>query len=251
MSKRDNFSAAAQASLAKRVAYRCSAPTCRATTIGPGIEDSKTVSVGVACHITAAAPGGPRFDHTLSPGQRSHIENGIWLCQTHAREIDVDPSRYPATLLHQWRDEAEKLARDSVGRAEQHVGASASSKAKEVIARVARASDALLALAEDIVGLPNGKIENIARGVEYDRSRSDLQRQHRQRMRELRRDADEATQVLATPPLNAVIEELFELEAEIRAVIERQTVPYESSFSSRSEWQRLEQLSAEIRRVVM
>ena len=63
--KRDNFTNAVKNKLAKRVMYVCSNPNCRKMTIGP---DSKNGinNIGVAAHICAAAPGGPRYDINMS-----------------------------------------------------------------------------------------------------------------------------------------------------------------------------------------
>jgi tetratricopeptide (TPR) repeat protein len=63
--------------------------------------------VGVAAHITAASPGGPRYDAALSGAERSAALNGIWLCQTCSKLIDSDLSRYTADLLRQWKTRAE------------------------------------------------------------------------------------------------------------------------------------------------
>lgn len=59
----------------------------------------------MAAHITAAAPGGQRYDSEMTQKQRASIENGIWLCQTHSRLIDVNPASYPTSLLHQMKTE--------------------------------------------------------------------------------------------------------------------------------------------------
>ena len=80
--------------LASRVGHRCSLPDCRAQTVGPSAEQAKSVNVGVAAHITAASPGGPRFDVSLSAEARSSEGNGIWLCQTCAALIDRDVDRF-------------------------------------------------------------------------------------------------------------------------------------------------------------
>ena len=55
--------------------------------------------IGIAAHICAAAPGGPRYDPTMTPEQRSSIENGIWVCRTHSGVIDCDVVTYPADRL--------------------------------------------------------------------------------------------------------------------------------------------------------
>jgi hypothetical protein len=90
MFSRDDFSVRTKDLLARRVGYRCSNPQCRKLTVGPHVDDFRTVNVGVAAHISAAAAGGPRFSITLSPGERRSSHNGIWLCQTCAKLIDAD-----------------------------------------------------------------------------------------------------------------------------------------------------------------
>ncbi|WP_222029983.1 hypothetical protein [Rhizobium leguminosarum] len=54
--------------------------------------------VGDAAHICAAAPGGRRYDETMSREGRSGIGNAIWLCPTHARMIDRDEVTYRTKL---------------------------------------------------------------------------------------------------------------------------------------------------------
>ncbi|RXG88729.1 hypothetical protein [Bradyrhizobium zhanjiangense] len=38
------------------------------------------------------------------------MANGIWLCQNHAKLIDDDEIAFPATLLREWKDTAERMA---------------------------------------------------------------------------------------------------------------------------------------------
>jgi hypothetical protein len=111
---RDDFSTAAIRILAARAGYRCSNPGCRKPTSGPQDDPAKTINIGVAAHITAAAPGGPRYDPRLSAEERSAIDNAIWLCQSCAKLIDSDESRYGVQLLHAWKVDAEKAALDSL-----------------------------------------------------------------------------------------------------------------------------------------
>ena len=107
---RDDFPAVTKDLLAKRVGYRCSNPSCRQPTSGPHDDPTKTVNVGVAAHITAASPGGPRYDASLSATQRRSAENGIWLCQKCAKLVDNDPERYTLEELLRWKREAEETA---------------------------------------------------------------------------------------------------------------------------------------------
>jgi hypothetical protein len=53
----------------------------------------------LALQRTAAAPGAPRYDHTLTAEIRTSIANGIWLCQDCAKLIDSDTERYGVESL--------------------------------------------------------------------------------------------------------------------------------------------------------
>lgn len=107
---RDDFSKPIIDTLGKRVGARCSNPSCRKLTTGPGTESHHIINIGVGAHITAAATGGPRYDPTLSSDQRRSPENGIWLCQSCAKLIDSDPVRYTVNVLLRWKSEAESSA---------------------------------------------------------------------------------------------------------------------------------------------
>jgi hypothetical protein len=107
---RDDFPVGVKDELAKRVGYLCSNPACRQPTSGPHSSSSGTVNIGVASHITAASSGGPRFDASLSPQRRTTAGNGIWLCQTCAKLIDSDQSRYSLEKLREWKSDAETAA---------------------------------------------------------------------------------------------------------------------------------------------
>lgn len=107
---RDNFTKPTIKTLAMRVGYFCSNPACRTQTAGASSDENKAVHCGVAAHITAAAPGGERYDPNLTSKQRSSLLNGIWLCSNCARIIDVDPDRYPTDLLYNWKKDAEAFS---------------------------------------------------------------------------------------------------------------------------------------------
>lgn len=109
MSNRDDFRAPVIRTIAQRAGYRCSNQSCLRPTIGPdGADDS--AGIGVAAHITAAAEGGPRYDPTLTSDERSAAENGIWLCQTCSRLVDVDLASHSADQLREWKTLAEMRA---------------------------------------------------------------------------------------------------------------------------------------------
>lgn len=119
---RDEFSPTIKRALAERVAFHCSNPKCRAETIGPQVDESKSFNVGTASHITAAASGGPRYDASLTEAERKHPNNAIWLCRTCGTLVDADADRFPVTLLHDWKRVAEKEASESVGQARSRGG---------------------------------------------------------------------------------------------------------------------------------
>lgn len=114
---RADFGRATKAILAARVGYRCSNPGCRARTSGPQAHPAKAVNVGVGAHITAASPGGPRYESTLAVAQRIEPANGIWLCQNCAKLVDNDPAQFTADVLRAWKATAEIEARTLVGKA--------------------------------------------------------------------------------------------------------------------------------------
>ncbi|MDX9832926.1 MAG: hypothetical protein RBU35_21835, partial [Anaerolineae bacterium] len=111
---RDDFHAKTRRILAERAGYRCS--KCGKGTCGPGITSDKAVRVGVAAHIAAASPGGPRSDPSMTASQRKHPDNGIWLCAICAKKIDDDPAGYTAAMLREWRAGAEKRATEAMAR---------------------------------------------------------------------------------------------------------------------------------------
>ena len=73
------------------------------------------MSVGVAGHITAASPKGPRYNSKLASRQRIAIKNGIWLCENCGKAVDADESAHTVTQLLTWKRRAEHLARNRLG----------------------------------------------------------------------------------------------------------------------------------------
>ena len=116
MKRRDDFTPRVIERLRARVGFRCSHPDCRVPTSGPGEGELDVAHFGRAAHITAAAPGGPRYDETLASAQRRSINNAIWLCANHADEIDDLESRYTTKLLREWKKQAEAAADAEKGR---------------------------------------------------------------------------------------------------------------------------------------
>jgi hypothetical protein len=103
MSNRDDFPDGIKRVVAQRAAYFCNRPECRRLTIGPASDPVKSLSSGVAAHVCAAAPGGPRFDPKQTEEERKNIENAIWLCHTCSDLVDKDERQFPKELLHDWK----------------------------------------------------------------------------------------------------------------------------------------------------
>jgi hypothetical protein len=116
---RDEFSKKTADILAKRVAYTCSNLDCSAPTVGPHSDQTKALPLGIAAHITAAAPGGPRYDKNMDELDRKDIGNGIHLCTICATLIDRDVDRFPVELLHAWKRQAEDEALKKLGKPSQ------------------------------------------------------------------------------------------------------------------------------------
>ena len=114
MKREDDFAPDTKQLLAERVGKKCSNPNCRKSTSGPSSDPKKTINIGVAAHITAAAAGGPRYDSTLSPFERRSPDNGVWCCQNCAKLIDNDPDRYTVDLLTYWKTSSEEAARREI-----------------------------------------------------------------------------------------------------------------------------------------
>lgn len=115
MVARDDFTKSTIRTLSGRAGHSCSNPDCLLPTSGaaPG-DDSKVVIVGVAAHIKAAAPGGPRYDPLQSIEERRHASNGIWLCPIHSKLIDDDPAHFTVDKLKAWKQKAEMRSAQAI-----------------------------------------------------------------------------------------------------------------------------------------
>ena len=105
-SRRNNFTATTKHLIGKQAGLHCSYPWCRRPTVGSNSEGDGAIDIGVAAHISAAAPGGPRYDPDMSPEDRKSASNGIWLCETHARLVDSKDPMFTVELLHTWKRKA-------------------------------------------------------------------------------------------------------------------------------------------------
>jgi hypothetical protein len=101
-----------------KVGLTCSNPGCRIFTGAP------ESNIGVASHISAASPLGPRYDPSLTTQQRRSEENGIWLCQGCAKLVDSRAldKQYPCQLLSLWKQIAQHRASAYVGNVSPFLG---------------------------------------------------------------------------------------------------------------------------------
>jgi hypothetical protein len=111
---RDEFDNETKRTLAQRAGNRCSNPKCSRPTSGPRSGHDLSVNIGVAAHIHAASPGGPRYDELMRAEDRRDIRNGIWLCQLCAKLIDNDEHRFTSEVMYSWKTEAEMRAIDDL-----------------------------------------------------------------------------------------------------------------------------------------
>lgn len=100
---RDDFPQKIKDAVAKRAAFMCSNPDCKDITVRSHSDPEKSSNNGVAAHICAAAPGGPRYDPQQTPEERSSINNAIWLCHSCSDIVDKDAKKYTEEVLHEWK----------------------------------------------------------------------------------------------------------------------------------------------------
>jgi len=118
MKNRDNFPARIVDVLAKRASYICSNPECKALTVCPSdtISD-KSIYIGEAAHITAAASSGPRYDESLTVEERCSIENAIFLCSSCATMIDKNKGiDFTKEVLRNWKLQHEAWVRSNLNK---------------------------------------------------------------------------------------------------------------------------------------
>lgn len=102
VSRRVNFSKKTRNILAGTAGNICSFPECPHPSTGPAVQEDGTImlkGVGVAAHIYAASPNGPRPGQELSDEQKAAETNGVWLCPTHSVLVDELQFEYPPERL--------------------------------------------------------------------------------------------------------------------------------------------------------
>jgi tetratricopeptide (TPR) repeat protein len=114
---RDNFSEKTKKLLADRVGWYCSFPSCGQGTLGPSnVNPEQRINNGIAAHISAASENGPRYNSLMTPEERKHADNGIWMCRNHGNLIDADFDNYSVATLKQWKLSAENRAYEQLSK---------------------------------------------------------------------------------------------------------------------------------------
>lgn len=140
---RDEFSKETKRLLERGAGGFCSYPGCRQRTSGSKSDGKGAINVGVAAHICAAAPGGPRYDSTMSSAERRSPENGIWLCANHARAADSGDPAFTVEEMRRWKQDALAESFHGVtGHPIEAVGVAKKTPEDETRARVRAAAEA-------------------------------------------------------------------------------------------------------------
>jgi len=107
-----------------QAAFICSRPTCRRFTVAPSLTDEMLVQYnGKVAHITAAAPGGPRYDKDITEEQRRNISNSIFLCSNCADLIDKNNGiDYKTEALKEWKDTHHEWVLNNLNKSEANEG---------------------------------------------------------------------------------------------------------------------------------
>ncbi len=91
-----------------RAAGICSNPGCR-TDLTILLKGGRGFNVGEMAHVIASSPTGPRGVVT---GGSDEYDNLVLLCPTCHRRVDKAPrGSFPSEMLHQWKQDHEKIVR--------------------------------------------------------------------------------------------------------------------------------------------
>lgn len=116
--QRDDFSSKVVEEIAKRAAFICSNPDCRALTVAPtDFTENIFTYIGQAAHITAAAPGGPRYDSAMNSEERKSISNAIFLCSNCATAVDKNNGiGFSVETLREWKSTHDQWVRSNLNK---------------------------------------------------------------------------------------------------------------------------------------
>ena len=110
--------------LAHRSGDKCALPDC-GQNLSPESESGDPINVGEAAHIAGENPGSARYNKNMTPKNRNHYNNLIYLCGTCHTIIDAIPQGeddYPVERLHKIKNEHEQKVRDAIADAFVDIG---------------------------------------------------------------------------------------------------------------------------------
>ena len=116
--------------LAYRSGDRCALPDC-GRELSPDSKSGAPINVGEAAHIAGEHDGkgkakkSARYDPNMTPEERNHYNNLIYLCGTCHTKIDAIPQgekSYPVDRLHKLKKDHEQKVREAVTEAFAGIG---------------------------------------------------------------------------------------------------------------------------------
>lgn len=99
--KGDDFSSATRQIIKRQAGGYC-AKCGGKTTVYDG-QGEKPSTTGEAAHIEASREGGPRYNYEDTVQYRRSVNNGIWLCNECHTLVDLEPNRFGADRLLQFK----------------------------------------------------------------------------------------------------------------------------------------------------
>lgn len=108
--------------LAARSGDQCAFPGCNKKLTLDGGKKSEITLIGVAAHIAGEEPSSARYDPAMTPKERDHFNNLIYLCRDHHHIIDEQEGDYPVEELHKWKKEHADKVREAMNEAFAEVG---------------------------------------------------------------------------------------------------------------------------------
>lgn len=119
-SQRDRVPHAQEKVVISRSGNKCAYPNCGIDlTIDPQSAGDQPKATGKVAHITAASPGGPRYDASMPSKQRSSAGNLIYLCGPHHDAIDSQLEYHTCEFLFRAKrvheEAVERAVRNALG----------------------------------------------------------------------------------------------------------------------------------------
>lgn len=121
--------------LAFRSGDVCAFPGCPVMLTVEG-ERSDDSIIGEAAHIAGERPRAARYDPGMTPEERDHYDNLIYLCRNHHEQIDDQEQDYPVERLQRMKAGHEAMVRDAMNEAFAEIGFPELEAATEWLSRV-------------------------------------------------------------------------------------------------------------------